>query len=169
MSGFDLGSNVYEKVYPRPWVGGVVNWAARELAFFLRRIHRQWRHHGDQLHDRGSKLPGYSTHPLKDEFRMCHLSRGWVLRTMAPKRDLLGHIVKAPLVFAGDRSHERLVLAVRHEPRRLILNFVWDGIDDVVYDNVWLPVQRVLQREIQKRICSSENPSLMTCGTSRVT
>ena len=34
MSGFDLGANVYEKVYPRPWVGGVVDWAARERAFF---------------------------------------------------------------------------------------------------------------------------------------
>ena len=34
MSGFDPGDNVYAKVYPRPCVGDVVNWAARERAFF---------------------------------------------------------------------------------------------------------------------------------------
>lgn len=33
MSGFDPGDNVYEKVYPRPWVGAAADWGARERVF----------------------------------------------------------------------------------------------------------------------------------------
>lgn len=133
-----------------------MGWRRGELGseragFFLRRIHRQWRHHGDQLHDRGSKLPGYSTHPLKDEFRMCHLSRGWVLRTMTPKRDLLGPSVRNSLSFPGHRSQGEMARTVCPQPQSLILRFVWDRIDESVVGNAWRPVQEVLQREIQKR------------------
>jgi len=34
MSGFDPGDSVYGKGYPRPWVGDVVAYGARERVFF---------------------------------------------------------------------------------------------------------------------------------------